>query len=157
MAGISNFKWRETLRRRSLAGISTVRKVFPNIAEESIRRITNALNQGGEEIAAAANLLVPVDEGDLKETIEVRAAGIKLRRDRRSAVVRIVAGTSKETANAAFRQEFGRSPGPGVHPGHAAQPFLFPAYFAKRRRVRGRIKREIRRAARFSAGARLKP
>lgn len=153
-------------RRQKIEGIETVRQVFRRMPEESLRRVTNALNQGADEIVAKAEDAVPVgtDPHHVKDTIkaskpEFISGG---RRLNTNVAVFVTAGDTKETFQAALRSEFGRrSSGikgeKGYHKGHSAQPFMFPAYFSVRKRVRRRIKREIKRAAKFFVGQRNKP
>ena len=140
-------------RKKYVQGADTVARVLGReIPRENIKRITDALNRGAMEIAARAELLVPVDQGDLKESIEARTTGIRAIRKGKSVATFVVAGTDGETAISAFRQEFGRAPGPLSHPGHAANPFMFPAYWSLRKRVVGRVRREINKAAKVVAG-----
>lgn len=135
-------------RKKLIDGIENVARVFRALPRESLEEITHALNLGGKEIVDAAEVLVPVDEGALKGTVKARRPVI--RSDEKAVVVRVVAGDTRETANAAFRQEFGRSPS-GGHPGHPPQEFMWPAYYAKRKRVRSRVKRAINKAAKMAA------
>lgn len=148
------------MARRILTGAENVRRVFRNMAEESVERITHALNKGGEEVAERARQLAPVDpttQIDLKDQIEVyvgtraNARGNFVQTEPNSAVVYVVAGDTKERRNVAFRMEYGRAPGGSGsnagHPGHPAQEFMFPAYFSVRNRVRSRIKRAVKAAA----------
>jgi len=139
-------------RRRYVEGLAEVRRVFAAAPAENIERITDALNRGGKEIEAAARQAVPVGDGDLRDSLRtIEASEIRVRRDDRAAVVYVTAGRNADGTNRYARaQEFGRAASDG-HPGHAAQPFFFPAYWSVRRRVRSRIKREIRRAARALA------
>lgn len=147
------------MARRLVEGRERVARVFRQIKDESVDRITHALNKGGEEIAEYARLLAPVGDyrggGDLQASIAVRATEIRVQRGGRAAVVFVVAGTNEGGLAYAREQEFGRAPGgSGVnatHPGHDPQPFLFPAYWARRKRVVGRIRREVRKAAREAA------
>jgi hypothetical protein len=142
------------MARRNIEGFEEVDKVFRRLPRESLERITNALNKGADEIVRDAKIAVPRSEDDehVADTIgrtSIRAAG-------KSAEVFIFAGVEGAgTEQAAFRSEFGRKPGSG-HPGHRAQPFMFPALAKNRKRVLGRIRREINRAARFVSGLRPK-
>ena len=140
-------------RKSKLEGLENARKVFERLPREFLEGITHALNQGADEIVDAAKILAPEgpQEPHVKDTI--RRTDIRVRADGKSAVVFVTTGDTKQTANAAFRSEFGRAPGGsgkvdmGKHPGHREQPFMFPAYFAKRKRVRSRVKRAIKKAA----------
>lgn len=153
-------------RKRLVTGIEHVRRVFRRAPEEMQVRIIDALNQGAEEIADRARMLAPVDPStpiDLKDTIDVvvatrtNARGGREVSEPNSVAAYVVAGGTPERRQAALRMEFGRAPGGSgprnaSHPGHPAQPFMYPAYFSIRNRVRSRIKRAVRAAARAAAG-----
>lgn len=146
-------------RKRYLEGADKVSRVFKALPRHSIDEITDALNRGAREIEKRAELLVPVDTGDLKKDIKVESRQIGIRGDGKAAVVRVVAGTRPETAIAAFRTEFGRAkggviPGTGgkIHPGSPPRSWFFTAYQSVRKRVRSRVKRSIRKAARRAVG-----
>jgi len=102
-----------------------------------------------------AKALVPRDQGDLADTIH--KTELRERADGKSVQVFVVAGDSKETAEAAFRSEYGRAPGGSGkvdmsdHPGHRSQEFMHPAYWKNRKRARNRIKRAIAAAAKEAA------
>lgn len=130
-----------------LDGTETVAKVFRGLSDKAVAKITQALNQGAAEIAARAKIAAPVDEGDLRRDIDaVRATEIRSVRGGRAVAAYVVAGRGPAGAYARV-QEFGRAPSDD-HPGHRAQPFLFPAYWSVRRRVRARVARAISAAAR---------
>lgn len=145
------------MARRMIDGVERVAAVFRNIPRESQEKIAHALNLGGQEIAQRARLLAPVGAymggGDLRESVKVRATEIRQRRDDQAVAVYVVAGSTLDTAGYARQQEFGRAPSPDGHPGHAAQPFLFPAYFSVRNRVRSRVKRAVKAAAKAAGNA----
>ena len=148
--------------KQNVLGLAKVKKVFRNLPKESLKRMTNALNKGAEEIHALAKITAkrsdPIaGEEHYADTIRISRIRANAATARRSEFVSIavLAGGTKETTAAAFRSEFGRKPG-GGHPGHKSQPALFPAYFAIRKKVRGRIKREINRAAKAVAASRTK-
>ena len=125
---------------RKLEGLENVQRIFRTLETESAERITNALNQGADEVADNARLLAPVRQGRLRASIVTdlieTERGVASRVLTRLFYARFVEfGTIKQTA----------------------RPFFFPAYFAVRNRVRRRIAREVRRAMRFAAGARSRP
>lgn len=120
-------------------GREKVAAVFGRLGDEIVDDLTKALDAGGAEIEAAAVLLAPKADGDLAASI---GRDIRVREDGRAVRAVVFAGTDPATAIAAFRQEFGRAPSDD-HPGHAAHEFMFPAYQALRKRVRGRVKRAI--------------
>lgn len=142
-------------RKRFLEGIEKTNRVFRTLSRESRERITDAMNRGLAEMVRDARRLVPVDNGDLKRT--VRSTGIRVREDGRAIVGYVIAGDTKQTAEAAYRSEFGRKPGGhgkidmSRHPGHPPEEFMFPAYWRNRNRARGRIKRAINAAAKEAA------
>lgn len=141
--------WSVALRYKNIIGVEKVQRVFTTIPRKNAEQITRALNQGAEEVSDRAQAIVPRDTHELSKDIRVENSGIEVRSDGRSAVTRIIAGTTPGNAQAAFRSEFGRRPSSG-HPGHRAQPFLFPAYWSLRKKIRARIARAIRKAVKDS-------
>ncbi|MEM1421828.1 MAG: HK97 gp10 family phage protein [Pseudomonadota bacterium] len=133
---------------KRITGVDAAARVFRRLPRAAAEKIVGALEKGAEDIADRARVLVPRDEGDLSETITTR---VQERRDGRAVIALVLAGTTSQTAITAYRQEFGRAPGPGENPGHADQAFLFPAYWAVRRRVRGRVARAVNAAAKTEA------
>lgn len=138
-------------RYKNITGVETVEQVFTQLPRKNAEKIAIALNQGGDEIATRARTLVPVDDGELKSSIEVRRSDIKVRKDRGSVFVAVVAGTTRGTADYARVVEFGRRPGPDGHPGFAGRDFFFSAYWSVRKRVKDRVKRALRAAAKAVA------
>ena len=128
---------------RYLDGLDGVEKAFSHLKIGSPEKLTIALNKGASEVAARAKILAPVDDGQVRNSIETK---LDLQSRGGTSVAAVVYAGGRE-APGAWRAEFGRSPGgegdQSGHPGHAAQPYLFPAYHSVRRRVRGRIKRAI--------------
>ncbi len=141
------------MRTKYVQGADTVSRIFKKLPREASENIAHALNLGAKEVAEAAEILVPVDTSELKRDIQIETTGIQARSDKRAAVARVIVGTKRETAEKAFRQEFGRAPSNG-HPGHAPQSFFFTAYHAKRKRVRSRVARAINKAAKAMARVR---
>jgi len=137
-------------RTRKLDGVDTVARAFRRMTRDGAERVTDALNRGADEIAARARVAVPVDSGDMRDTIDVDRTEIRAGATGNPTVY-VVAGTTPLTQAYARALEFGRPEGGA--PAAAARPFLFPAYWSLRKRVRGRIKRAINRAARDAARA----
>ena len=133
--------------KKYVEGVETVAQAFQQIPLLNQQKIAVALNKSGAEIAARMKQLAPVGKyrggGDLRESIH--AQEIKI--GKRGLIKVITAGDTRQTANAAFRQEFGRKASADGHPGHVAQEFAFPAYWSIRKRVIGRIRRAIKAAA----------
>ena len=145
-------------RKQNVLGLAKVLRVFRQLPKENLKRITNSLNLGADEIVGRAKLLAEDSRSDPIAGQEHMADTIRRTPIRRVAAsgrfsekvsVFVLAGVGdkdSEIDNAAFRTEFGRAPGEG-HPGHSPQPFFFPAYHSIRKRVRSRVAREVNRAA----------
>lgn len=139
-------------RRRHLDGLDDALRIFDRASRDGVERVVDAVNRGAIEIRDRAREAAPVGDysgaGGLRRSVDVEATTARARRDGGGIVATVFAGGTPDTASAARAQEFGRAPGPGDHPGHAAQPFFFSAYHALRRRVVSRIRRALSRAAR---------
>lgn len=144
----------ERLKRRQAA--------IPKAARVNIRA---ALEKGAQEIATMARVMAPESSGDLKRSIgytfgEFIPENSNVRGVQGGAglgdpdlSVTVHAGDAK-AFYAAFI-EFGTAPHPQggqfagtQHPGTAPQPFFFPAYRLLKKRVKGRINRSVKKAAR---------
>lgn len=130
---------------------------LPAAAEE---RIKEAMEQGANEIVALMKSLVPVDSGELRESIgwtwgeapkySQRIASVKSKDG--SLALTIFAGNSR--VRYAHLVEFatrahvngGKFAG-SMHPGTEAQPFFFVSWRALRRRTKGRVTRAITKSA----------
>lgn len=118
-------------RKRYLDGLEDAQRAFRAAPREFQEKITDAVNRSAEEIAGRARVLVTVDQGDLKESIEVKRASAS----KRGIAAYVLVGNF-----VAGMIEFGTVK-------MAAQPFLFPAYQSIRKRVDGRIRRAVKAAA----------
>lgn len=115
---------------------------LPRRIEDATRK---AMETGAEELVAMMKRLVPVDDGDLRDSIGWKwgaapGGSIALAEsepDARGMRITIYAGNEK--AYYARWQEFGTVK-------MAANPFFFPSWRALRKRIRSRITREMRRA-----------
>lgn len=93
--------------------------------------------EGAELMLAGARLRVPVDEGDVRDSI--RHHGVKEGK-RGGLYVAMTAGdksTEEDTYQVARLLEFGTVKMP-------AQPYMLPAFRANRRRVKTRMRRAVR-------------
>ncbi len=132
-------------------------KALPALAEAAIKL---AMEQGAEEIVAMMKRLVPVDNGDLRDSIGWTWGDAPSYSQRIGAVksktgnlkITIYAGNSK--VRYAHLVEFGSAPhiNGGMfagtqNPGAKAQPFFFVAFRALRRRTKSRITRAINKSA----------
>jgi HK97 gp10 family phage protein len=132
-------------------GVEATVRALRALGPEAQERITDALDKGAAEVEARAKAIAPVDDGDLREAIEVRDGS---------------AGGAVQGAFTAFRAALGAAAPqlvrrigifPDLNGGKAfyarwvefgtaeqpARPFLRPAYLTLRKRVEGRIKRAI--------------
>lgn len=143
-----------------ILGLDRLRRKMTVTIPAAVERATvAAMEQGADEIVAMAKRLVPVDSGALRDSIgwtwgdapegamalgKVKGKGAKGRK-----FITIYAGTRNKSlgpldAFYARWVEFGTQ--------HmAAIPFFFPSYRALRRRVRGRITRQMRKAIKETA------
>jgi HK97 gp10 family phage protein len=132
-------------------------KALPALAGAAIKL---AMEQGADEIVAMMKRLVPVDNGDLRDSIGWTWGDAPTYSQRIGAVksktgnlkITIFAGNSK--VRYAHLVEFGSAPhiNGGMfagtqNPGAKAQPFFFVAFRALRRRTKSRITRAINKSA----------
>jgi len=127
------------------------------------------MEKGAQELIDMMKRLVPVDDGDLRDSIGwtwgEAPAGAKVisqsNADSRGLKITVYAGSQK--AFYAAWVEFGTAPhnvasGGGNkshtgathgHPGSRAQPFFFPSYRSLKKRIQSRIKRQAKAAMKF--------
>ncbi len=115
-----------------------------------------AMEKGADELVAMMRRLVPVDQGDLRESIawtwgEAPKGSVVLAEsgpDARGLKITVYATDYK-----ARWIEFGtadrNTSGTGKPNNFVAQPFFFPSYRTLRKRIQSRIKREVKKAIRF--------
>lgn len=148
---------------RGLGSLEKKLKKLPPAAEKAIRE---AMEQGANEIVAMMKSLVPVDSGDLRDSIGwtwgerprySQAIATVKSRDGKLALT-IFAGN--ERVRYSHLVEFGAAPhiAGGMfegaqHPGAPAQPFFFVSWRALRRRTRSRISRAITKSAKRVAAS----
>lgn len=154
------------------------RKLRQKIPEHVERATVAAMETGAEELVSLMRSLAPKQSGDLARSIgwtwgEAPKGAMALgkmrgRGGKGKKYITIYAGGGD--AYYARFIEFGTQPhtikaknSPALHlhgdifveevshPGSSAQPFFYPAYRALRRRVRGRITRQMRKAIREGA------
>lgn len=150
-------------------GISDLNKRIAQIPRRLEKAARGAMEKGAQELVDMMKRLVPVDDGDLRDSIGWTwgnaPAGSKViaqsAADERGLRITVYAGSEK--AYYAAWVEFGTAPhnvasGGGnksfsgdanMHPGSRAQPFFFPSYRSLRKRIQARIKRETRKAIKF--------
>lgn len=129
------------------------RKLTKTIPDRVRMRTRAALEKGADEIVAMAKALVPVDSGALRDSIgwtwgDAPEGSITLGNVRASKdgdeVITIYAGTRNKNLGDkdAFYVRFVEF-GTQKMPPH---PFFYPSYRTLKRRVKGRVTREMRKA-----------
>lgn len=132
-------------------GLRNLRRKFVYKIPREVRKATrDALEKGANEIVTFAKSLVPVDKGELRDSIgwtwgDPPKGSITLAKSRsigRGERITIYAGNDKVFW--ARWQEFGTQ-------FIAAQPFFFVSYRLLKRRVKGRVTRSMKKAIRIGA------
>lgn len=137
------------------------RKLTKTLPDAAKLRIKEALEQSANEAVSQMKRLAPVDDGDLQRSISwtwgaAPKGAIALATSSRSVDgLRITIFAGNEKAYYARFVEFGTAPhinkgkfAGSKHPGTSAQPFFFPGWRIARKKVKGRVTRAIRKAAR---------
>lgn len=109
-------------------GLARLKARFAKIPKEMKVKVRAAIEESADELVAFQKRLVPVDQGDLRDSIQKRDG-------RHELSVEVTAGDDK--AFYASFVEFGTVRTP-------AQPYFFPAYRASRKRIKGRISRAVK-------------
>jgi HK97 gp10 family phage protein len=119
-------------------GLEKVRRRLVNEIPKAVRAaLEQAMIESANLIVAGAKLRVPVDEGDVQDSI--RQHGVKEGK-RGGLYVAMTAGdksTEARTYQVARLLEFGTMKMP-------AQPYMLPAFRANRRRAKARMRRAVR-------------
>lgn len=135
---------------------------FPAMVEAQIRK---ALEQNADELVKLARSIVPIEDGDLRDSIGWTygeppkgsfAIGEVKGQAGRQGNTRITVYAGNEKAFYARWVEFGTKPHAqpkrgATHPGTRATGFFFGSYRALRRRMKSRTTRAINKAARAAA------
>lgn len=126
----------------TVEGLDKLKAKFRGMPIKTQVAAKRALDTGADDLIAMQKRLVPVEEGDLRDSI-------RKEKGRTHLSVNVAAGGAKTTRavragvkafyDYALAQEFGTTEMP-------ANPFFWPAYRIKRRAIRARISREIRKA-----------
>ena len=121
------------------------------IPKEVRAAVKPALMKSGEEIAASMKALAPVDEGDLRDAIEVTGPGEQTPPYSQPGGTYTVpeTGVAVSVGNRDVRYphlvEYGTTKAP-------AQPFFWPAFRSNRKRATNRIRRAIAKAVKENWG-----
>lgn len=118
-----------------------LRKSVPAVDAE----LRTALAKAGDEFVNTASRLVPVDEGELRKSIEWKPTKATQADGSRSPAIVIQAGADQPGDDAFYVRfvEFGTPETP-------KQPFFFPAYRLVRRKIRGMLSRAMTKAIKKS-------
>lgn len=125
-----------------IEGLDRLKRRLARLPAKMKAEVKVSLEQSADELVAMQKRLVPIDQGDLRDSIRKEEG-------RHELSVTVTAGGPATTRRVrkgadvsydyALGQEFGTTDMP-------AQPFFFPAYRALRRRIRGRTSRAVRKA-----------
>lgn len=111
-------------------GLERLKRRFAKLPAKMRTEVKASLEKSADELVAMQKRLVPVDEGDLRDSIEKREGQHELS-------VEVTGGDDK--AFYARFVEFGTASQP-------AQPYFFPAYRSLRKRIKNRTRRAVRKA-----------
>lgn len=119
---------------------SALRASVPNLDVE----LRKALADAGDDMVAKAKQFVPVDQGDLRDSLKWEWTRATQADENRSPAIVIQGGGDTENDDAFYIRwvEFGRKGAGGMAP----RPFFFPAYRLMRRAMRSRMSRAMTRA-----------
>lgn len=118
-----------------IEGLAHLKKRLASLPQKIRTEVKASLETSADELVAFQRRLVPVDRGDLRDSI--------LKRDGRHELsVEVVAGNNK--AFYAAMVEFGTVNAP-------AQPYFFPPYRALKKRIKSRTSRAVKKAVKANA------
>lgn len=134
-----------------VSGLAELRRqLVQQLPAEIKKEVQTSLEKSGEEMAAMARALAPVDDGDLQASIKVTTAGEMTplyssggQQKVADLSVRVSAGNS--SVRYAAIVEFGRKATDKAG-AMAARPFFWPSYRALKKRFKGRTTRAINKA-----------
>lgn len=129
------------MARARFRNVQRARRRLKAIPFKVKRELQAALDKSGEELAAAMIRAAPLDDGDLRASIDYRKRDFLQQQDQLGGFV--VAGNEK--AFYARMVEFGT-------PEQAAQPYFYPTYRSFRRRMKSRRTRAVRKAIKSVLG-----
>lgn len=158
-----------------LVGLRKKARALPAVAKQEIMA---AMEAGAAEVVSMAKGLVPVDRGDLRDSIgwtwgdppkgSIVIARTRPLRNAGDLRLTIFAGNDRafyarwvefgtaahSTAKGADRSSKRKRVAAGhMHPGARAHPFFFPSYRANRKRIKSRVSRAITKAAKKVAAS----
>lgn len=151
-----------------ILGLKSLNRKLKSLPAAYEAAAIKALASAADEIVATMKGFCPVDQGDLRDSIGWTfgdapegarvVAQAKTRKGGKNIRLTIYAGNSKafyarwiEFGTNAHEQG-GKFAGT-KHPGTVAQPFFFPAWRLKKKKVKSRVSREMNKAAKALAAS----
>lgn len=147
-----------------ILGLDRLNKKLSGLPIAARLAIRKAMSEAADEIVAMMKRLVPVDDGDLRDSIawtwgskpKYAQSVASIRATGSEDVITIYVGNTK--VRYAHLVEFGSAPhinggefAGTKHPGTAAQPFFFVSWRALRKKSKSRITRAINKSAKLVA------
>lgn len=131
-------------RKLNAQAIASITRRMRAVPEEMKRAAEAEIMRVAENMAADMRRDVPVDDGDLLDTIKV----VRLADEGGQIAVRVQAGGERTTRRIGGRAGYDYAVGVefGTQ-GTPARPFFWPNYRRHRRRIRASLSRAIRKAA----------
>lgn len=124
-------------------GIGAMNRMFAVLPAKVEASARVAMEKGAEELVAMMKRLVPVDEGDLRNSIAwtwgAAPKGATVLAESKTADARGLKLTVYATDYKARWIEFGTTK-------MSAKPFFFPSWRSMRKRIRSRVTREMKKA-----------
>lgn len=152
---------------RGILGLAALERKLKRMPDKALAKIKAAMEQGADEVVSMMRSLAPEDDGDLRDSIgwtwgkkpkyatALATAKASLGGD---LTLTIYAGNSK--VRYAHLIEFGTAAhtnggmfAGSNHPGTKGQPFFFVSWRANRKKVKARIRRAVRNAAKEEAAS----
>lgn len=148
----------------TVEGLDKLKRRLAILPDEAARQVSAAIEKGAEELVAQMKRFVPVEEGDLRDSIEwhwtgqgdkegaqgEKSASRQATKGAAQLSATITAGGTLAGSHAGW-VEFGTAEAPG-HAATPAQAFFFPAFRILRKRIRSRITRALNKGIKMSAG-----
>lgn len=152
---------------RHVQGVTSLKRKLRQLPRAAENELRKAMEKSANEIVALAKTLVPIDSGELRESIgwtwgddvtkgAIRLGSVKGGGASENEYITIYAGN--DDAFYARWVEFGTAPHinggmfPGTqHPGTSARPFFYPSYRLLRKRAQRRNTRALNKAIKIVA------
>ncbi len=153
------------MARVTVKGLPALRAKLVKLRTETIDKVRGAMEAAASEITGMMRRMVPVDQGDLRDSIgwtwgDAPKGSISTSHNIAGNRITIFAGNEKafyarwvefgtaahNVAKGGGNKSFAGTP--IQHPGARARPFFFPSYRANKKRVKAMIQKAITAAVR---------